>query len=58
MGFAGFTKNATLANYIHAFFALAPVTTVNHIQGALVYIAAVYPEVGVIAMASIIIIHI
>ena len=33
MGFAGFTVNQTLAKHIKAFFALAPVTTVKHIQG-------------------------
>ena len=47
MGFAGFTTNSTLANYIHAFFALAPVTTVKHIKGAFRYFSDVYPELEV-----------
>ena len=47
MGFAGFTKNATLANYIQTFFALAPVTTVKHIEGVTKYLADLFPQLGV-----------
>lgn len=42
MGFAGFTANKTLAAQIDAFIALAPVTTVKHVEGALAYIAPFY----------------
>ena len=39
MGFAGFTVNQTLAKQIKAFFALAPVTTVKHIEGLFRFIS-------------------
>lgn len=39
MGFAGFTANQTLASHIETFFALAPVTTVQHIQGGVMIMA-------------------
>ena len=42
MGFAGFTANKTLASQINAFIALAPVTTVKHVEGALGVIAPFY----------------
>ncbi|KAL5475602.1 hypothetical protein EMCRGX_G025434 [Ephydatia muelleri] len=42
MGFAGFTANKTLASQINAFIALAPVTTVKHVEGALAVIAPFY----------------
>ena len=34
MGFAGFTFNQSLASRVKAFFALAPVAYVKHIEGA------------------------
>ena len=39
MGFAGFTVNQTLAKHIKSFFALAPVTTVKHIEGLFAFIS-------------------
>ncbi len=42
MGFAGFTINQTLAKQIKAFFALAPVTTVKHIEGILQPLSNIY----------------
>ena len=42
MGFAGFTLNQTLAKQIKAFFALAPVTTVKHIEGILQPLSDIY----------------
>ena len=42
MGFAGFTVNQDLAKHIKAFFALAPVTTVKHIEGLFAVISEYY----------------
>ncbi len=42
MGFAGFTHNQALAKQIKAFFALAPVTTVKHIEGILQPLSNIY----------------
>lgn len=47
MGFAGFTFNQTLASHIHTFFALAPVTTVTHIQGLFKLISDFSTEIAV-----------
>ena len=47
MGFAGFTVNQTLAKQIKAFFALAPVTTVKHIEGVLKPLADIYDVIYV-----------
>lgn len=47
MGFAGFTFNQTLASYIKAFFAFAPVTTVKHIKGAMEVMADHSEIIGV-----------
>ncbi len=49
MGFAGFTLNQTLAKHIKAFFALAPVTTLTHIEGLFKVLANpfIYPELKV-----------
>ncbi len=50
MGFAGFTINQTLAKHIKAFFALAPVTTLSHIEGLFKVLAnpLIYPELKVL----------
>ena len=37
MGFAGFSSNQSLASQIARFYALAPVTTVGHIEGVFKY---------------------
>ena len=42
MGFAGFTVNQDLAKHIKTFFALAPVTTVKHIEGLFAVISEYY----------------
>ena len=47
MGFAGFTTNSTLANYIQTFFALAPVSTVKYIKGAFRYLTEFSSELKV-----------
>ena len=47
MGFAGFTRNQTLASRIKLFFALAPVTTVKHIEGALKVMSNFRDEISV-----------
>ncbi len=47
MGFAGFSYNQTLATHIKAFFALAPVTTVAHVQGAFEVISRFSTELNV-----------
>ncbi len=47
MGFAGFSTNQTLAARVKAFFALAPVTTVQYIQGGFYYIAEYFKEIEV-----------
>lgn len=39
MGFAGFSSNKTLASRIKTFFALAPVTTIGYVKGALAYLS-------------------
>eukprot|EP00731_Ephydatia_muelleri_P029819 Em0021g342a len=44
MGFAGFSTSADLASKVKAFFALAPITTVKHVEGALHYFAPFYKE--------------
>ena len=48
IGFAGFGQNPDLAKKIKAFFALAPVTTVGHIEGAIKVLSYFIPEVEVI----------
>ncbi len=52
MGFAGFTINQTLAKQIKTFFALAPVTTLSHIQGLFHVLAnpLIYPELEVLVL--------
>ena len=47
MGFAGFSRNQTLASKIIEFYPLAPVTTVSHIKGLFSIIARLdkYAEV-------------
>ena len=42
MGFAGFTVNQDLAKHIKGFFALAPVSIVNHVEGLLRAVADAY----------------
>ena len=44
MGFAGFSTSVDLASKVKAFFALAPITTVQHVEGALHYFAPFYKE--------------
>ena len=39
MGLAGFTFNQSLAQHIKAFFALAPVSTVEYIKGLFAFVA-------------------
>ena len=41
MGFIGFT-NQTLAKMAKRFYALAPVTTVKHVEGVLQFLAPIY----------------
>ena len=55
MGFAGFTINQTLAKQIKSFFALAPVTTLSHIQGLFQVLANpfIYPELKVSTISAI-----
>ncbi len=47
MGFAGFSTNQTLAQQVKAFFALAPVTTVQYIKGGFYYMAEYFKEIEV-----------
>ncbi len=47
IGFAEFGKNQDLAKKVKAFFALAPVTTVGHVKGAVKVISYISPEVQV-----------
>ena len=47
MGFAGFTFNQSLAKHVQAFFALAPVTTVQHIKGAFKVLSDFSTEISV-----------
>ena len=47
IAFAGFGRNHDLAQKVKAFFALAPVTTVGNIKGAIKVISYVTPEVEV-----------
>ena len=47
MGFGGFTFNKTLAAQVKAFFALAPVATVTHVQGAFYLISKFYKQIEV-----------
>ena len=47
MGFAGASYSKILASKIKAFYALAPITTIGHIEGALKYIAEYSKEIKV-----------
>ena len=47
MGFAGFTANKTLASHIKAFFALAPVAMVQHVEGLFAILSDFYKELEV-----------
>ena len=47
IAFAGFGQNPDLAKKIKVFFALAPVTTVGHIKGAIKVLSYFTPEVEV-----------
>ena len=47
IAFAGFGQNPDLAQKVKAFFALAPVTTVGHIKGAIKVLSYFTPEVEV-----------
>ena len=47
MGFSGFTYNKTLASYIDKFYALAPVATVQYIEGLFGFIARHYKTLAV-----------
>ena len=47
IGFAGFSTNADLASKVKVFFALAPIATVQHVEGALHYFAPFYRELEV-----------
>ncbi len=47
MGFAGFTRNKTLASHIEKFYALAPVATVQYIEGLFGYVARDYKPIEV-----------
>ena len=47
MGFAGFTENKTLAGQIRQFYALAPVSKVEYIQGLFKWIADFYKPITV-----------
>ena len=47
MGFGGFTFNKTLAAQVKAFFALAPVAMVTHVQGAFYLISKFYKQIEV-----------
>ncbi|XP_064619780.1 gastric triacylglycerol lipase-like [Lineus longissimus] len=46
MGFAGFSQNQTLANQVKAFYAMGPVTTINHITSPLKILAPFANELG------------
>ena len=47
MGFAGFSSNPELASKVKRFYALAPVMSVKHIDGALKYLSDFYKEIVV-----------
>ena len=47
MGFAGFTANKTLASHIKAFFALAPVAMVQHVEGLFAILSDFYKPLEV-----------
>ena len=47
MGFGGFTFNKTLAAQVKAFFALAPVAMVTHVQGAFYLLSKFYKQLEV-----------
>ena len=47
MGFGGFTFNKTLAAQVNAFFALAPVAMVTHVQGAFYLLSKFYKQLEV-----------
>ena len=47
MEFGRFTFNKTLTAQVKAFFALAPVTTVTHVQGAFYLISKFYKQIEV-----------
>ena len=47
MGFAGFSTSMDLASKVKVFFALAPITTMKHVEGALHYFAPFYKELEV-----------
>ena len=49
IAFAGFGQNPDLAKKIKVFFALAPVTTVGHIKGAIKVLSYFTPELEVLA---------
>ena len=47
MGFAGFSSDQVLASKVKRFYALAPVMSVKHIDGALKYLSDFYKEIVV-----------
>ena len=47
MGFGEFTFNKTLAAQVKAFFALAPVAMVTHVQGAFYLLSKFYKQLEV-----------
>ena len=47
MGFAGFSSNEALGSKVKRFYALAPVMSVKHIDGALKYLSDFYKELVV-----------
>lgn len=47
MGFAGFTANKTLAQSVRAFFALAPVAILKHVEGGFKWMASMFPVIQV-----------
>ena len=49
IAFAGFSTNQALAKQVKAYFALAPVADVGHIEGGLKYLSYIYKEVSVSA---------
>ncbi len=52
IAFAEFGRNQELAKKIKGFFALAPVTTTGHIEGAIKVLSYFTPEVEVCLLAS------